>query len=210
LSAVSILLASASPRRRLMLESQGFDVTVVPPPIDDARAPIAERDERRLVEALAWFKAAQVLADPATESERRRAEFLIAADTMCVADGRAIGKPRDADEARAMIASLAGRRHAVMTGVCLIALPQGTRRLFSDVAFVEVGVMAPGMLDEHLASGRWRGRAGGYNFAEVVDAGWPIVCEGDPTTVMGLPMRRLVPMLRGAPSSFEPSPRRVA
>jgi septum formation protein len=49
-------------------------------------------------------------------------------------------------------------------------------------------------IDEYVASGQWRGKAGGYNLEERLEAGWPIECEGDPTTVMGLPMRRLAAM----------------
>jgi len=198
MSGAAILLASGSPRRRSLLESAGFEVIVAVPPIDDAAAPIAERNERRLVEALAWFKAAQVLRDPAAASARTSAATLLAADTLCVVDGVVIGKPRDECEARSMIESFAGRRHEVMTGVTLVDLARGTRRVFSDVAIVSLGAIDPLLLAAHLSSGRWRGRAGGYNFAEVVDEGWPIACEGDPTTVMGLPMRQLAPMLRVA------------
>jgi len=192
-----IVLASASPRRRSLLESIGFDVVVVPPGIDDAAAPIAERDLRRLVEALAWFKAAQVMRDPRATHAGTTARWLIAADTVCDVDDRALGKPLDERQASDMLDALVERRHAVHTGVCLIDRLDGRRHLFVDTAQVTLGSLSAEQRRIHLARGAWRGRAGAYNFSEVVDAGWPIECDGDPATVMGLPLRRLAPLLEG-------------
>jgi len=205
-----ILLASASPRRKRLLESIGFEVVVVPPAIDDAAAPIAERDLRRLAGALAWFKAAQVLRNPEAATARARARWLVAADTICDVDGVALGKPRDEREAAAMIDAFRERRHAVHTGVCLVDLRRDDRRLFTDTAFIELGALDAARRDRHLRSGAWRGRAGGYNLEEVVDAGWPITCEGDPATVMGLPLRRLEPLLRSDRRNGDPTSRRAA
>ena len=50
-------------------------------------------------------------------------------------------------------------------------------------------------LDAHLACGAWRGKAGGYNYADCVEAGWPLACDGDPETVMGLPSRLVLAAL---------------
>lgn len=205
-----VLLASASPRRKRLLESIGFEVVVVPPSLDDAAAPIAERDLRRLAGALAWFKAAQVLRDPEAAPARARARWLVAADTICDVDGTAFGKPRDEAEAAAMIDAMQGRRHAVHTGVCVVDLRRDDRRLFTDTAFVELGALDAARRERHLRSGAWRGRAGGYNLEEVIDAGWPIACEGDPATVMGLPLRRLEPLLRGGRRNSDPTSRRAA
>lgn len=195
-SAAVVLLASASPRRRSLLESIGCEVIVVPPAIDDAAAPVSEQHLPRLAKALAWFKAAQVLHDPAAADARARSKWLVAADTICDVDGAALGKPRDEREAAAMLEALRGRRHAVHTGVCLVELSRGSRRLFTDTAIVSIGDVDAARREHHLRSGAWRGRAGGYNFADVVAAGWPVACEGDPATVMGLPLRRLEPLLR--------------
>lgn len=194
----TIVLASSSPRRRAMLEELGLDVIVHAPAIDDATVPIRPRDGRALVEALAWFKAAQVLRDPAAAPARRRASRLVAADTVCLDGERVLGKPVTLSAARAMIESLAGRSHRVVTGLCVVDLGNGARTIFSDEAVVTVGALDPSALAEHLRDDRWRGRAGGYNLSEVIARGWPVSCEGDPTTVMGLPMRRLAPILAAA------------
>lgn len=199
-----VLLASSSPRRRELLERAGAEVIVAAPAIDDAAAPFGHGDARRLVLSLAWFKAAQVLTDPAAMTARSRARWLIAADTVCALGGRILGKPTSGEEARRMIEALGGRGHRVLTGVALVELTTGARRLFVDEAKVSVGTIPTRLLETHLSQERWRGRAGGYNFDEVRMAGWPIDCEGDETTVTGLPMRLLLPMLREASSPSKP------
>lgn len=63
--------------------------------------------------------------------------------------------------------------------------------LFTDTARVRVGRIPIAEIESYVASGQWRGKAGAYNLAERLAAGWPIEYEGDPATIMGLPMRRL-------------------
>ncbi len=197
LRGVRIVLASVSPRRRELLEREGAVVRVVPPPIDDSGAPFGGGDPETLVASLAWFKAAQVLDHPEVRSGEPRASWLLAADTVCVIDGRIAGKPATEAEASEMVRSMSDRRHAVFTGACLVDLGAGDRRLFVDRAEVELGPLDERAVREHLSSRRWEGRAGGYNFSEARDAGWPIRCAGDETTVMGLPMRRLAEFFAG-------------
>jgi predicted house-cleaning NTP pyrophosphatase (Maf/HAM1 superfamily) len=66
------------------------------------------------------------------------------------------------------------------------------------VAWIEIGDLPARDLEQFLAEGLWRGKAGGYNLPEVVARGWPVRCEGDPQTVVGLPIARLTPLLRTA------------
>ena len=119
----------------------------------------------------------------------------IAADTICVADGGILGKPGDALEARRMLQRLQGGVHLTMTGVCLLK-PGCAREFVLDAAKVEFGMIDDTELQAYLDSGEWQGKAGGYNLVDRQAAGWPVRCEGDPDTVMGLPMQRLQPMLR--------------
>ena len=67
--------------------------------------------------------------------------------------------------------------------------------LFEDSTLLRMGTPSDEDIEAYLASGSWEGKAGGYNLSERIEAGWPIEFEGDPTTVMGLPMQRLVPLL---------------
>lgn len=192
-----VILASGSPRRRSILSAAGIGFEVLVPAIDDARFLPDARDPRRFVMCLAWFKARQV----ASEAERRwRAggpRWIVAADTMCVHDGKVLGKPADAADAGAMLRAFRGRSHEVVTGLCVLDRADGTRSIVSDSARVALGPLADPQVDAYVSGGEWRGKAGGYNYADRVEAGWPLACDGDPETVMGLPSRLLLPMIRG-------------
>lgn len=189
----TLVLASASPRRKRMLEEAGFQVEVMVPAIDDADLSGAETEPRRWTCTLAWFKAAQLMRERPTL--RGQPRLLLAADTMCVLDGAMIGKPADAAEAESLIRGFQERAHQVTTGVCIVDLACGARTLFADTAEVRLGALPPDLLRSHLETGAWQGKAGGYNLADALAAGWPLEVRGDPTTVMGLPMRRLAPRL---------------
>lgn len=189
------VLASGSPRRRALLAEAGFAAEIEPADIDDADIPLGEVDARAVATALAHFKAQRV-------AERRAARgagaaWILAADTVCERDGVVLGKPAGLDEARAMISSLAGRGHGVVTGWCLLG-PDGSRRLGRDVAWIEIGELPEADFECFLREGLWSGKAGGYNLPEVVARGWPVRCVGDPQTVVGLPIDRLAPIIREA------------
>jgi predicted house-cleaning NTP pyrophosphatase (Maf/HAM1 superfamily) len=67
-----------------------------------------------------------------------------------------------------------------------------------DTATVEIGELDHAELERFLTENRWEGKAGGYNLTEVVARGWPVRCEGDPHTVVGLPLAQVAPVLRRA------------
>lgn len=135
--------------------------------------------------------------------------LILAADTICIgADGLLIGQPRDRDHARCMIRSFCNATHEVVTGVALLrndgAPDARTRNLdtsacetFADTVPVTFAALDDGVLDAYLASDAWRGKAGGYNLFDRQHAGWAITipAEADPTTVVGLPMRKLLARL---------------
>ena len=92
--------------------------------------------------------------------------------------------------------------HRVITGVAMMNAIQGSgdpvssrNQSFADTATVRFGGLTDEQLTDYLAKGDWRGKAGGYNLFDRQSAGWPITVQGDPTTVVGLPMRRLMPLL---------------
>ena len=175
-----------------MLREAGFDVRCVPSDLDDADLSPRETPPSRWVMAMAWFKAARVRARLPKDV---RDGVLIAADTVCDLDGQIVGKPADEVAAVRVIRSLVGRDHAVHTGVCAIDLTDGTQRLLVDTAVVSLGAIDAAAIDAYAATGAWRGKAGDYNYADALDQGWPLACNGDPTSVMGLPMRRLRELL---------------
>ena len=189
------VLASASPRRLELLRGAGFEPEVEPADIDDGSLILGKVGAAATATSLAFFKARRV-----AEARARRgapAAWILAADTVCERDGGVLGKPPDAEAARKMIRSLANRRHGVITGWCLLA-PSGATDIGRDAATVEIGEIDGADLERFLAEGRWQGKAGGYNLPEVAARGWPVRCEGDPHTVVGLPLAQITPVLRRA------------
>jgi septum formation protein len=181
-----MVLASGSPRRRSLLAEAGFAAEVEPADIGAIAAEL-------VAPALAYFKAQRVAGRRAARGESPA--WILAADTVCERDGEVLGKPADVEEARAMIRSLEGRGHGVITGWCLLG-PDGSRRIGRDVAWIEIDELPRDDFERFLAEGLWRGKAGGYNLPEVIARGWPVRCVGDPQTVIGLPIDKLSPMLR--------------
>ena len=108
-------------------------------------------------------------------------------------NGRALGKAPDAAAARAMLASLAGREHQVMTGVVLVTA-SGEREALAT-ATVRFRHLDDALIDRYVAQGEWQGRAGAY---AIQGAGADLVesTEGDPTTIIGLPMQTVAALLR--------------
>lgn len=208
-----VILASGSPRRARILRDAGIAPHIVAPSLDDADAPTDMHDPCAHVMSLAWFKARLVLQQVEGAAGAGLPRWLVAADTMCVLDGRIIGKPAGVGDMLAMLRSMMGRTHEVVTGVCVMDRSTGARRLFFDSASVHLGHLDDVRMEAYAASGEWHGKAGGYNYQDRVDAGWPLRCEGDPETVMGLPSRLVLPAvgvttLRHA--SVRPAPPRHA
>jgi len=194
----NLILASRSPRRLRLLEEAGFSPVPLPADLDDSDLAPTLAPPAHWVTALAYLKARRV----AETGGAGESLAVLGADTVVVKDGRVIGQPRDADHAREIIASLSGGAHDVLTGVALLRAGR-PRRLLVDAARVEVGEIPAGEIESYVSSGEWRGKAGAYNLADRQRAGWPVRTSGDPGTVMGLPMRRLTPILRGLFSGAE-------
>jgi len=185
-----VVLASSSPRRRQLLDEHGIPHAAIAPPIDDGELAPGDTDPRSWVVALAHLKARSV-ADHNTGGA-----LVLGSDTVVVKGDAIIGQPRDRDHAREIIRRLAGGAHAVLTGVAIIDAQTSERHHFVDASDVTVGAIDEGAINAYLDSNDWQGKAGAYNLMDRINAGWPIRYEGDPTTVMGLPMRRLGPLLR--------------
>jgi len=191
-----IILASRSPRRLALLRDAGFDVIGVRPSYDDPPEPTGSGDAETIATRLALRKAESIPFT--TIAAYRHAMCLIAADTITVdREGRLLGTPRTEDQARDMLRSLSGGSHSVVTGVCVRWLADGSLAQFADRAEVLIHRLDDATIDAHVASGAWRGKAGGYNLSEQRDR-WRIRVVGDPSTVVGLPMQRVLGCLAEA------------
>ena len=185
-------LASRSPRRRELLTRAGIAHEASHPGLDDGELEPGQVRPDQWVTALAYLKAASALKNAAGTAAPLGAPVVLGADTVVVLEGRIIGQPRDEGHARQMLTELRDAEHDVITGVALLDASGKKRLLFSDRASVRVGHIDDAEIDTYIRSGEWRGKAGAYNLDERIAAGWPITFEGDPGTVMGLPVRALV------------------
>lgn len=193
-----LILASQSPRRVQLLAEAGFVFEQRSPPFADPDQPpghLRGDEAEAYAASLAEQKAKSVAAT------LEGSALVLAADTICVdGAGELVGKPRDRGHAREMIASFIDAEHRVLTGVALLRVVQSEGQIasFADVAVVRFGSLREQELEDYLDTDEWKGKAGGYNLFDRQAAGWPIQVEGDPATVVGLPMRRLVPMLHAS------------
>ncbi len=182
-----IVLASSSPRRVQLLSESGIDVLVTPPQIDDGLFSCGSISVSCWVKCLAVMKAQNV-----KETQNKTTGTVLAADTVCVIDDVIIGQPDNAIEAEKMLQSMANRDHEVCTGWCLLSLEDETIYVGCDVATIKMGVIPEHEISKYISTQQWQGKAGGYNLSERIESGWPIECDGDPTSVMGLPMVSLL------------------
>lgn len=187
-----LILASQSPRRAQLLREAGFVFEQRNPPFADPDQPDPHHDPAAFVAELALRKA-QSLRQTLPAGE---AVVILSADTVCVdAEGNLLGKPRDRADAERMLRLLMGGHQRVLTGVAILGA-SGAAAHFADEAMVRCRPVTEAQLEAALDAGGWRGKAGGYNLFDLQAAGWPLAVEGDPTTVVGLPMGRVVPLLR--------------
>jgi len=193
-----IYLASQSPRRRQLLEQLGVRLELLVP------TPGAEADAAEALEAVlpGELPAAYVQRVTALKLQgaraRRRARGLPEAPILCsdttVAIGRRIlGKPADADEARAMLSALSGRGHRVLTAV---ALGAGRRQWAAlNVSRVWFAPLSAEVIDDYIASGEPFGKAGAYAIQGRI-AAWISRIDGSHSGIMGLPLFETAQLLR--------------
>lgn len=182
-----LVLASASPRRLELLAQAGLPADeVVPADIDERR--LRGETSRRAALRLAGAKADAVWR-PGGDA------FVIGADTIVSLGGRPLGKPTTEPEARDMLRSVSGRSHRVLTGVAVIA-PDGRRAARLGEARVRLKVLGDRDFERLLASGEWRGAAGGYRIQGIAGA-CVVSLTGSYTAVVGLPLYETVNLLTG-------------
>jgi septum formation protein len=174
-----LVLASASPRRRALLTAAGVAFDVRPADLDEAV--LAGEQPRAYARRVACEKAAAV------EGAR-----VLAADTVVDLDDRVLGKPGSADEARAVLAALAGRTHRVHTAVAL----RVERRVHAFVCTTAVRFrsLTAAEIDAYVATGEPYDKAGGYG---IQGHGGALVdhVRGSYTNVIGLPLRETLALL---------------
>ncbi|MES1164523.1 MAG: nucleoside triphosphate pyrophosphatase [Verrucomicrobiota bacterium] len=201
-----LILASASPRRRELLERVGLRLAVCPTEIDETPRP-GERPAD-YVRRIALEKAAAGVATlPITPEGAPPHPPLLAADTTVIVDGATLGKPVDEDDARAMLLRLAGRRHEVTTAYRIVYRGREVDRAVTTV--VAVRLLDPREVEAYVAGGEWRGKAGGYA-VQGVAAAFVTELRGSLTNVVGLPLAEVLADLRALDALPRYPPERFA
>jgi septum formation protein len=187
----TLVLASASPQRRAVLERLGVAFQLRPTHV----AEIERGEPAEVAVQNALRKARAACASPSAAETAGRSgdasEIVLGCDTLVALDGRIYGKPVDAREARATLRALSGATHTVLSGLALLsAAGERVALARTEVDFRELGEDS---IDWYVASGEWRGRAGGYAI-QGIGAALVRAIRGDYENVVGLPLATLLDM----------------
>ena len=182
-----LLLASASPRRRELLGSLGFDVEIVRLKDVDESYPLDLPPE----EVSPYISRKKALA---YGHDFAHGDVLVTADTVVINNGRVLGKPADAAEAADMLAALSGHTHRVVTGVTLTT-PRETVT-FSETTEVDFAALSADEIDFYVENYSPLDKAGAYGIQEWIGYIGITGIRGDYYNVMGLPLRHLYEALK--------------
>ena len=191
------MLASGSPRRAELARSEGWDFVVVPPP-EAAETEAAPRGPAESLEAfvtrLARAKAEAVIA-------RGARGMILACDTLSEVEGVPLGKPADREDAQRMLRALSGRRHRVVSGVCLWPSDDARQSGEPLTGHAESELVMPPLSESfisgYLDTGLWEGKAGACGFQ---DGHVPLeLVSGSPSNVVGLPLELVRELLEQFP-----------
>jgi len=186
-----LVLASASPRRIELLQQAGIEPDrLIPTDVDET--PLKAEHPRSLAKRLSRVKAERALETLRREKETE-GTFIVAADTVVAVGRRILPKAEVSDEASNCLRLLSGRSHRVYTGISVVT-PSGKLRQKLVETRVRFKRLSREDLDAYLASGEWRGKAGGYAIQGLAGT-FVVKLVGSYTNVVGLPLYELVGLL---------------
>jgi len=182
---MGIVLASASPRRKELLERMGLDFAVRVAELDETMDPFAHpADEVARVAALKAKAVYPMCHD---------GDVIIGADTIVVCDSLVMGKPRSEAEAFSMLRRLSGREHQVMTGLCV--LTDSYEETVTVTTTLRMRPLSDEEIHAYIATGEPMDKAGAYGIQGLA-AMFVVGLDGDYYNVMGLPVCTLTMILR--------------
>jgi septum formation protein len=188
-----LILASASPRRLALLQQVGLDPDALLP-VDLDETPKKGELPRLLATRLAGEKAEAALKVAASRPELAGA-YLVAADTVVSVGRRILPKCEVINEAAQCLRLLSGRAHRVYSGVVVVT-PKGAVRRRIVESRVRFKRLSTDEIEAYLASGEWRGKAGGYAIQGLA-GGFVQKIVGSYTSVVGLPLYETLSLLAG-------------
>ncbi len=188
-----LVLASGSPRRLALLNQAGIEPdSLLPSEVDEV--PNKGELPRALATRLARQKADSAL-DIVRRDEELRGAFVVAADTVVSVGRRILPKAEMLDEAAACLRLLSGRSHRVHTSVCLVTPKEAFRQRLVETR-VRFKRLSNEEIEAYLASGEWRGKAGGYAVQGLAGT-FVVKIVGSYTNIVGLPLYETVSLLSG-------------
>lgn len=186
------ILASASPRRRELLEQLGIDFDIMVAPIDESGIDKSMTPDL-YTGVLSMYKAAAVAK--VLREQGRTKELIIAADTIVYLDGKILGKPADDNDAKRMIMELSGKEHEVYTGLCVMRIKDGYSVSRSVKTMVSFKNLSEEEIDAYIKTGEPSDKAGAYAIQGKASAFIKGI-EGDYFNVVGLPLSELYDILK--------------
>lgn len=190
-ASVQLILASASPRRKELLDQMRLSFLAVPSQIDETG--VTHSDPVRLAKRLAAVKATTV-RDGA--DARYRSCWIVGADTIVAVGGETLGKPMDRDDAKRMMRILAGRSHLVITGLAVLVPGRTVPVEAHAETRVAFAAISDSELDRYIESDDWRDVAGGYRI-QGLSACYINWISGSYSNVVGLPIHLVYSILTG-------------
>ncbi len=181
------VLASKSPRRKLLLKNIGLQAEIIPANVDESI--LSTLPPEKMVTELALLKASDVARS------FRGDTYVIAADTVVVLDGKVFGKPHDISDAKAMLTKLSGNTHSVYTGYCVVCCKDGSAAAKYERTDVTFRTLSEDEIDAYIKTREPMDKAGAYGIQE---KGSMFVekISGDYFNVVGLPVCALSKLLK--------------
>lgn len=176
---INVILASSSPRREELLRLICSDFIIKPPDVDETIEIDAQTDLFDIAERIAVKKAKAITS---------KDSLIIACDTIVISDNKILGKPNSSENAFEMLTCLSGKKHVVVTGVCIFY--NGKSFSFSEKTEVEFFALSELEINEYILSGEPFDKAGAYGI-QGLGSLFVKAIQGDFFNVVGLPISRL-------------------
>lgn len=181
------ILASESPRRKILLANSGYRFQVIPSNIDESKFP-QDTGSVEYAKKLALAKANDI-------AKKHPQSLVMGADTVVDCKGKIIGKPRDAEDAEKITRLLFSTPHSVITGLAIVRIEDDLQIVEAETTVVYPVMLTEQQIADHIKNGNWKGKAGAYGIQETGDR-FVEKIEGSFTNVIGLPMELVEKLLR--------------
>ncbi len=184
----SLILASASPQRKKLLEEAGFEFEVITSLIDESLYQKDGLSASEYAQLLAQAKALDV-------AHKYRSALVLGADSVVAIDDDIIGKPKDAIDAENIVRRLFAKDHRVISAVAIISVADDICEVFCETTIIHPKKLSAEQILAHIKSGDWRDKAGGYGIQDCKDEFVDSI-EGSFSNVIGLPMEATSEILK--------------